>query len=153
MNYPAPSHLTGVVTETTNETLAKVQKDYGGNTTAFLFNTKFTGIIRTWSEEYDSYGGTIWGLDTGGNKILLFDSSRHGYDALMELTHDENLSITKSKDLDQATSIVMAFQYNGEEEEYVEGGQSKFKQDYFGWVAIYLELNGKLQLIFDYECA
>jgi hypothetical protein len=153
MIYPEPSYLSGLVTRVNNETLIKIQKNYGINTTAFKFNNKFTGLIQTWLDKFDTYGGTVWGIDTTGNKILLFDQFRHGYDALMGLNEQENLDSTKFIDLPQPMEIIMAFQYNGEEEEYLEDGSSKFKQDYFGWVVIYKMLDGKIQEFLSYECA
>lgn len=153
MNYPEPSYLKELVTKVSGDILTKIQKNYGNNTTAFKFNSKFTSLIQTWIDEFNTYGGTIWGIDTTGKKILMFDQFRHGYDALMGLKEEENLDSTKSIALSQLTEIVIAFQYNGDEEEYLEDGTSKFKQDYFGWVVIFEQREDKLRELLSYECA
>ena len=153
MAYPPPSYLTGHVASVNQKTLSEIQKNYGTNTTAFKFNTKFNSLIQTWLKEFDHYGGTIWGIDPTGNKVLLFDQFRHGYNAMMKLNEKEDLDSTKSSALPQQTEIIIAFQYSGDEDEYLEQGSSKFKEDYFGWVVIYKMVDNKLEEVFNYECA
>lgn len=153
INYPEPSHLIGFVTPAKQETLFEIQKNYGDNTTAFKFDVMFDSLMKTWLEEFDLYGGTVWGIDKTGNKHLLFDQFRHGYDAMMRLNQEEDLNSTKLIVLPQPTEIVIAFQYSGDEDEYLERGTSKFKQDYFGWVVIYKKVDNKLEEVYSYECA
>jgi hypothetical protein len=93
------------------------------------------------------------GIDTTGNKVLLFDQFIHGYNAMMSLNDEEDLDSTKSIDLPQSTEIIIAFQYSGVEDEYLEDGSSKFKQDYFCWVVIYKKGDKKLEELLSYECA
>ena len=153
MNYPPPSYLTGLVTAVGQETLSEIQKNYGANTTAFKFNSKFNSLIQTWLQEFGHHGGTVWGIDTIGNKVLLFDQFSHGYNAMMKLNEEEDLESTKSIALPQQTEIIIAFQYSGDEDEYLERGASKFKQDYFGWIVIYKKNDNKLEEFLNYECA
>lgn len=153
MNYPPPSYLTGVVSSVSQKNLSEIQKEYGDNTTAFKFNTKFNSLIQTWLEVFGHFGGIVWGIDTAGNKVILFDQVKHGYDAMMKLNEEEDLDNTKSLDLPRATEIIIAFQYSGDEDEYLENGTSKFKQDYFGWVVLYKKIDNKLEKLFEYECA
>ena len=86
MIYPAPSYLTGLLTAAPGKILSAIQNSYGDNTTAFTFDKKFTGLIKTWLAEYDDYGGTVWGLDADGQRILFFDQSKHGYNAVIDQT-------------------------------------------------------------------
>jgi hypothetical protein len=153
MNYSPPTYLKGLVSEVSQQTLSEIQKSYGTNTTAFKFNNNFTRLVQTWLEESAHYGGTVWGSGTTGNKVLLFDQFRHGYNAMMKLNKEEDLTNIKSIDLREPTEIIIAFQYSGDEDEYLERGVSKFKQDYFGWVVIYKKVNDKLEEFFNYECA
>ena len=153
MNYPAPSHLTVLVTAVSQETLSEIQKNYGDNSTAFKFGTKFNRLIQTWLEEFEHYGGTVWGIDTRGNKVLLFYQFRHGYNAMMKLNEEEDLDNTKTIELPQPTEIIIAFQYSGDEDEYLKNGTSKFKQDYFHWIIIYKKAANKLEEILSYQCA
>ena len=153
MAYPPPSYLTGIASSVNQKTLVEIQKEYGKNTSAFRFNTKFNSLIQTWLEKLQHYGGTVWGIDTTGKKILLFDQYRHGYDAMMKLNKEEDLDSTKLLDFSQFTEVIIAFQYSGDEDEYLTRGTSKFKQDYFGWVVIYKIVNNKLEKLFEYECA
>jgi hypothetical protein len=153
MIHPPPSYLTGLVTAVNQHTLSEVQKNYGTNTTVFMLNTKFNGLIQTWLEEFGHYGGTVWAVETTGNKVLLFDQFRHGYNAMMKLNEQEDLDSTKSITLPQQTEIIIAFQYSGDEDEYLERGASKFKQDYFSWVVIYKKIDNKLEEFLNYECA
>jgi hypothetical protein len=153
MTYPAPSYLDGLVSDVSPEILSLVHENYGDNTTAFKFNVKFNGLVQTWLNEYNDYGGTLWGINLTGNKILLFDQFRHGYSGLMGLNEEEDFNSTKSISFPQATEIITAFQYSGDENEYVSDGTSKFEQDYFGWIVIY-KLNGDvLEELINYECA
>jgi hypothetical protein len=49
--------------------------------------------------------------------------------------------------------LIVAFQYSGDENEYVLDGTSKFEQDYFGWIVIYKMTGAKLEELISYECA
>jgi len=95
----------------------------------------------------------MWGIDTTGNKFILFDQYRHGYNALMKLNEEEDLENTKAIDLPQRTEIIIAFQYSDVLDEYLKEGASKFKQDYFDWVVIYKKVDNKLEELLNYECA
>jgi hypothetical protein len=153
MIYPAPSYLSGLVSEVSPEILSVVQENYGTNTTAFKFNSKFNGLVQTWLNEHDDYGGTLWGISLTGNKILLFDQSRHGYNGVMGLNEEEDFTSTKSISFLQATEIIIAFQYDGDENEYVLDGKSKFEQDYFGWIVVYKVTGTTLEELLNYECS
>ena len=153
LNYPPPSYLTGHVSSASSEDLSEIQNEYGKNTTAFKFNTKFNRLIQTWLEEFKHLGGTMWGVDTTGNKVLLFDQYRHGYNALMKLNEEEDLENIKAIDLPPGTEIIIAFQYSDVLDEYLARGTSKFKQDYFDWVVIYKKVDNKLEVLLKYECA
>lgn len=153
MNYPPPSYLTGLVSDVSSVILSEIQKEYGDNTTAFKFNLKFDSLVQTWLQQFQHYGGTFWGIDATGNRLLLFDQFKHGYNAMMKLNEAEDLHNTKSTALRQQTEIFIAFQYSGDEVEYLERGASKFKQDYFGWVVIYKMVDNKLEEVMNYECA
>jgi hypothetical protein len=153
MIYPPPSYLNGLVSEVGPEILSVVQENYGDNTTAFKFNSKFNGLVQTWIDDYNDYGGTLWGINLTGNKVLLFDQFQHGYNGVMGLNEEEDFNSTKSISLPEATEIIIAFQYSGDENEYVLDGASKFKQDYFGWIVIYKMRGGVLEELTNYECA
>ena len=153
MIYPAPSFLTGITTDLSNQTLSQIQENYGDNTSAFKLTAKFTGLVQTWIDEFKEHGGTIWGIDSKGTRTIIFDQSKHGYNGLMQLNPEENLNSTKSIDLPKGTEIVIAFQYGGDEADYLNDGSSKYEQDYFTWVIIYKYLDNKLEEVFTYECA
>ena len=153
MIYPPPSYLTGLVTEVNESILLEIQKVYGDHTTAFKFNTNFTSLIQTWIEEYNEYGGTIWGVEKANNQIKIFDQFKNGYNGVMAINEEEDLTSTKSFDLINGTKIIIAFQYGGDEEEYLEDGTSKFEQDYFSWVIVYKYVDNKLDELLSYECA
>ena|SRR5205085_6548993 len=153
MIYSAPSYLTGLVTEVKNEILAEIQKNYGNNTTSFKLNQKLTGLIVSWNEEFDEYGGRVWGTETNGNKLLLFDQLKHGYNGAMKLNEEDDTHSTKSIEFADGTEVILAFQYSGDEEEYLEEGASKLEQDYFGWIAIYTYEDNRLEEIISFECA
>ena len=127
MIYPAPSYLTELVTEVNDQTLLKIQEEYGDHTTAFKFNTNFTHLVQTWIKEYDEYGGTIFGLDKANNQTTIFDQFKYGYNGVMKINEEEDLNSTKSSDLISGTEIIIAFQYSGDEAEYLEDGTSKFE--------------------------
>ena len=153
LNYPPPSYLTGLVSAVSEKDLSEIQNEYGKNTTVFKFNSRFNKLIQTWLKEFKHLGGTMWGVDTTGNKVLLFDQYRHGYNALMKLNDEEDLENTKAIDLPRATEIIIAFQYSNVLDEYLARGTSKFKQDYFDWVVIYKKVDNKLEELLNYECA
>ena len=153
MIYAAPSYLTGLVTEVNEPILLEIQKEYGDHTTAFKFNTNFTNLVQTWIDEYDEYGGTILGVDKTNNQTTIFDQFKNGYNGVMEINEEENLTSTKSIDLANGTEIIIAFQYSGDEAEYLEDGTSKFEQDYFSWVIVYKYVDNKLEELLSYECA
>ena len=96
MIYPAPSYLTGLVTEVNNQILLEIQKEYGDNTTAFKFNPIFTSLVQTWDEEYNHYGGTIFGIDKTNNRTVVFDQFKHGYNGVMAINEKEDLTSTKN---------------------------------------------------------
>jgi hypothetical protein len=153
MTYPVPTYLKGIVTEVNEPILLEIQKEYGENTTAFKFNINFTTLAQTWNEEFAEYGGTIFGIDKANNQTTMFDQFRNGYNGVMEINEEEDLTSTKSIDLIRGTEIIIAFQYSGDEAEYLEDGTSKFEQDYFSWVIIYKYLENKLEEVVSYECA
>jgi hypothetical protein len=153
MTYPVPTYLKGIVTEVNEPILLEIQKEYGENTTAFKFNINFTTLAQTWNEEFAEYGGTIFGIDKANNQTTIFDQFRNGYNGVMEINEEEDLTSTKSIDLIRGTEIIIAFQYSGDEAEYLEDGTSKFEQDYFSWVIIYKYLENKLEEVVSYECA
>ena len=153
MTYPVPTYLKELVTEVNEPILLEIQKEYGDNTTAFKFNTNFTTLTQTWIEEFDEYGGTIWGLDKANNQTTIFDQFKSGYNGVMEINEEEDLNSTKSIDLVSGTEIIIAFQYGGDEAEYLEDGTSKFEQDYFSWVIVYKYVDNKLEEVLSYECA
>lgn len=152
MIYPAPSYLIGQVTEVNKTILTEIQKEYGNNTTAFQFDTQFKMLVRTWDTEYNEFGNTVFGIDTGNNKISIFDPSRNGFDGVFGQHEQEDLLSTKNIDLSKDTKIIVAFQYNGDESENIEDGNSKFEQDYFGWFVIYKFADNKIEEIFSCEC-
>ena len=153
MIYPPPSYLTGLVTEVNETILLEIQKEYGDNTTAFKFNTNFTSLVQTWIEEYDEYGGTILGVDKANNQTIIFDQFKYGYNGLMEINEEEDLTSAKSIDLINGTDIIIALQYSGDEADYLEDGKSKFEQDYFSWIIVYKYFDNKLEEVLSYECA
>jgi hypothetical protein len=153
MIYSHPAHLNGLVTEADKATLSEIQKEYGESTTAFKFDNKFQNLVLSYDAESDEYGGRVWGVDTTGTKLLLFDQFKHGYNGVMELNEEDDISTTKTIDFFEATDVVIAFQYSGDEEEYLEDGTSKLEQDYFGWVSIYKQADNQLEEIISFECA
>ncbi len=153
MIYPPPLYLTEFVEEIDDQIFSQIQESYGNYTTAFKFRTLFKSVIQTWVVEFGAPGGTIWGIDRIGNQIAIFDQSKYGYNGQMGLNEPEDLNSTGKIDLDTETEIIIAFQYGGDEEDYVKDGASKFKQDYFDWVIVYKFSNNKLEEIFGYECA
>ena len=153
MIYPVPTYLKGLVTEVNEPILLEIQTEYGENTTAFKFNINFTTLTQTWNEEFAEYGGTIFGIDKANNQTTIFDQFRNGYNGVMEVNEEENLNSTKSIDLISGTEIIIAFQYSGDEAEYLEDGTSKFEKDYFSWVIIYKYLDNKIEEVLSYECA
>jgi hypothetical protein len=153
MIYPAPSHLAGIATEVSKQVLSEIQESYGDNTTAFKLSPEFTSLSQTWVEKEQSHGGTIWGTDSKGNRTIIFDPSKHGYNGVMQLNPEENLDSIKSVDLPAGAEIIVAFQYGGDEADFTEDGPSKYAQDYFGWVIVYRYLDNKLEEVLSYECS
>lgn len=153
MIYPPPSFLTGLVTEVSNEIHSRIQENYGDNTTAYKFNINFKSLVQTWIEEFNEYGGTIWGVDQTGNRTTIFDQFKHGYNGIMKINEAEDLNSTRSIVLISGTEVIIAFQYSGDEADYLETGSSKFEQDYFNWVVVYKYFENKLEEILSYECA
>jgi len=153
MNYQPPSYLTGLVTDVSKELLVKVQRNYGDGTTAFKLNGRFKACVQTWEPAYNCTGGTFWGIDTYDNKLLLFSQAKHGYNGVMQLNEAEDETQTQTFNFLIPAELVIAFQYSGDEEQYIEEGTSKYKQDYFGWIAIYTLINNNLKEILSYECA
>jgi hypothetical protein len=153
MIHPPPSYLTGLMTEVSDKLLLETQKEYGTHSTAFKFNDKFVRLVRTWIEEYEEYGGTIFGIDKENNQTTIFDQSKNGYNGVMEINEEEDLTSTKSIDLPPGTEIIIAFQYGGDEAEYMEDGYSEFEQDYFGWVVVYKHFDDRLEEVLSYECS
>jgi len=152
MLYPAPSYLTGQVTEVNESVLLEIQKKYGDNTTAFQFNRLFKMLVRTWNTEYDEFGNTVFGLDTTNNKFPIFDPSQNGYNGIFGHNEQEDFTSTKNILLSKNCEIIVALQYNGDESENIEAGSSKLEQDYFGWFAIYKFVDNKLEELFNCEC-
>ena len=152
MIYPAPLYLTGLVAEVNEQILLEIQKEYGDNTTAFKFIDNFIGLVQTWITEYDQYGGTIFGVDKTNKQTTIFDQFKNGYNGVMEINEEEDLTSTKRIDLISETEIIIAFQYSGDEAEYLEDGTSKFEQDYFSWVIVYKYVDN-LEEVLSYECA
>jgi hypothetical protein len=153
MIYPAPSYLRGLVTEVSPATLPKIKTDYGDNTTAFKFNNMFTALILSWNEEYEEYGGRVWGVETTGNKLLIFDQVKHGYNGVMQLNEEDDIGSIKTIEFTEPSEVIVVFQYSGDEADYLEEGTSKFEQDYFGWIAIYKHTDNKTKEIISFECA
>jgi hypothetical protein len=152
MIYPAPSYLSGQVTDVIERILLEIQKEYGDNTTAFQFDRQFKMLVRTWNTEYGEYGNTVFGLDTDNNRFPIFDPSQNGYDGIFGHIEQEDLTSTKNMDVSKDTKIIVAFQYEGDESESIEEGNSKFVQDYFGSFVIYKFADNKLEEIFSCEC-
>ena len=71
----------------------------------------------------------------------------------MELNEEDNISSVKTIDLSKVSDVIIAFQYSGDEAEYIADGISKFEQDYFGWAAIYKQVDNRLEEITSFECA
>jgi hypothetical protein len=153
MIYQAPTYLTGLVTEVNNTLLFEIQKKYGDYITAFIFKTKFIKLERTWKDEYKEFGGAILGFDKENREIIIFNPTIHGYEGMFGLSTKEDLSKTKNIETNLEIEVVIAFQYSGDEAEYIEEGASKFEQDYFGTVAVYKYIDSKLTEILNYECA
>ena len=148
-----PSYLTVLTTALDKATLLKIQKHFGENTTAFKFNSKFKSLMLSWKKESDEYGGRVWGINSTGGKVILFDQVQHGYNGVMQLNEEDNIGTMKSVDFSETTDIVIAFQYSGDEAEYISEGSSQFEQDYFSSVAIYKYVNNQLEEIISFECA
>jgi hypothetical protein len=153
MLYPAPSHLANITTEVNKDILSHIQESYGDNTTAFKLIPKFVSLSQTWVEEEQAHGSTIWATDSKGNRTIIFDPSKHGYNGVMQLNQEENLDSVKSVDLPNGAEIIVAFQYGGDEAGFTEDGPSKYPQDYFGWVIVYKYLGNKLEEVLSYECS
>jgi hypothetical protein len=153
MLFPPPTYLTSLVAKASGEILTEIQNNYGSNTTAFKFNGIFSSLIQTWNEAFEEFGGVVWSIDEAGNKLLLFDQHKHGYNAMMQLTSEEDINSVKPIKFRPPTELIIAFQYSGDEAEYLEDGTSKLVQDYFGWVVLYKYLDGKLEELFSYECS
>ena len=151
MIYPEPSYLSGMVTAADKAQLSKAQKEYGSRVTAFRFNNPFSSLDFAWN---DAYEGKVWGVEASGNKILLFDHDLHGYDGVHGHYDIQPATSVQSMDFSEPTHIVIAFQYSGDEKEYVaDGGPSEFEQDYFGWVAIYQQNRDGLEEVVNFECS
>src|SRR4051812_8266652 len=120
MIYPPPSYLTGLVIEVSAPIVLEIQKEFGDHTTAFKFNINFNNLVHTWNDEYDEHGGTIWGVDKANNQTPIFDQFKNGYNGVMEINEEEDLTSTKSIDLISGAEIVVAFQYGGDEADYLE---------------------------------
>jgi hypothetical protein len=148
-----PSYLKELVKAVDDKILMEIQNEYGEYSTAFKFNIKFKKIIRTWLNEYNEYGLTVWGINSKDEKIMFFDPTENGYNGLMELNGEENLTIIKTIDFDKEIEIIIVFQYSGEENEYAEEGKSKYEEDYFDWIIIYTYDGNDLKEIINIECA
>jgi len=153
MIYTAPSYLKELVTEVDNNILNEVQKEYGTYSTAFKFNKKFKSLMRNWNKEFNEYGTTIWGINENNEKITIFDPAKNGYDGVMGLNEAQDINTIKTINFENDVEIIVAFQYSGDEEEYLEDENSIFEEDIFGWIAIYKYENGNLEEITNIECA
>jgi len=151
--YSPPSYLVNIVTAVENDILVQIQKEYGENVTAFKFRNEFINIIYSWYNEYDCPAGNVWLVDREGNKITIFDQFLHGYNGVMKLNQANNTNSTKTDNLSNETSVVIAFQYSGDEKEFVTFGPSKNESDYFDWVIVYKNFDKQLEEILNYECA
>lgn len=153
MIHPMPSYLRNLVTEVNEEILSRIQGEYGHYTTAFIFNTAFKRLIRTWIPDYNTFGSTLRGINSNDEKISLFNPSENGYNGLFDIDDEENLSLTQQTEFGGEYELIIAFQYSGEEAEYALEGKSPFEEDYFDWLVVYTLFENILDKIIDIECA
>lgn len=152
MIHCAPSYIKEIAQEADTDTLEAVQKAYGDDSTAFMLNAQFKQVLRTWSEEYNEYGETFWGITNANEKIKLFDPFENGYNGQYHLSEKEDDTITRTVDL-KYDRLVLAFQYSGDEDSFTVDGNSKLPEDYFEWIAIYQYGNNHLEEIENIECS
>lgn len=152
-SHSPPTYLVDIVTAVEYDTLIQIRKRYGENVTAFKFRNDFVNIIYSWYNEYDCPAGNVWLVDREVNKITIFDQFLHGYNGVMKLNQANNITSTKTDNLTIGTCVVIAFQYSGDEKEFVTSGPSKKESDYFDWIIIYKDIDSQLEEILNYECA
>ncbi len=152
----APSYLTKYLVACEMETKKEIQAEYGEYTNVFKINLDVKKIELTWNKMYDCEEGSIYAIDENGQQVLLFSADLHGYNGQFELYELEtNVEVRELslKECETGNEIVLAFQYSGDEEEYVSEGKSDKIEDYFGWIVIYQKCDTKLIKIFEFECA
>jgi hypothetical protein len=156
-NYP--SHIEKIAIQCEDEIKKEIQNEYGDHTNVWKVNTKLKGIFISWDLEYDCPNGAVWGIDESGNKVILFDVEKHGYEGqfgIAEVGEDiEERELEFEKGTDKH-EFYLACQYCSEDEayaEYIQEGKSKNQADYFEYVIIYSKLGRKLNKIIEFECA
>ncbi|MDE5418592.1 hypothetical protein L3049_11295 [Labilibaculum sp. DW002] len=154
--YPAPSHLKNIVKNSDHSIRTKVFKEYGEYTTVFCLDLSVSQLKANWLEEYESIGGVLMVKNHANIKTLIFDSSKHGYNGQFDLEEPPNNKTMKEISLTGSLSektLILAFQYGGDEKDYAEENNSEFPEDYFDWFSVYELVNGKLLKVYEYECA
>jgi len=131
-------------------------EEYGDYISVFLLNGYIKNIKGDWSNQYNTYVNRIMVTLDDATEYMVHDSTQHGYNGKLGIADTE---ISNSQKViaefanNEKTSIIMAFQYGGDEGEYANENNDKNPQDYFDWVVIYsLNSNGLNKLI-EFECA
>jgi hypothetical protein len=158
VHYPKPGYLAGLVKPVGDrDVLAQIRQEYGGNVTVFSAGA-FARLTQGWSDEYDEAAGIVHGVRHCGEKVLLFDSRLHGYNAVMNLDEPTDGAFSeKTTDLPAGAEDLLVFQYSGDEFETPEENasaehpSSPGAQDRFSWIALYILSGGGLALYEDFE--
>ena len=133
--------------------MAEIQKAYGENVTVFEFRDNFTSIVYSWNDEYRCPMGRVWVVNKNSERTSIFDQALNGYNGVFHLNQEDTSNSVQSMNFAEGDSIVIAFQYSGDEAEFANAGPSKDPADYFDWVIIYRYSKNTLQEILNYECA
>ena len=154
--YPAPSHLKNIVKDSNSSIKKEVYSEYGDYTTVFCLDSPVLKLVVNWIEEYEENGGFLMVEDHQNRKTLIFDSSKHGYNGLFDIEESPETKIMKEITLTESQNeitLILAFQYGGDEKEYAEETNSNSPEDYFDWFIVYELVDGKLSKVYEYECA
>lgn len=154
--YAAPSHLKNLVSEVDLLIKSQVFEEYGDYTTVFCLDFPVLKLEVNWIEEYEENGGFLMVQDHQNRKTLIFDSSKHGYNGLFDIEESPDTKIMKEINLTESQNektLILAFQYGGDEKEYAEENNSDATEDYFDWFIVYELVEGRLLKVYEYECA
>jgi hypothetical protein len=148
--YPAPSYLANATEALDNAILAANKKEFRENQSAFSFQKTFVNLLQT--NAYTENAGIISGIDEKGNHQVIFNHSQHGFAGLMGNIELPASHASIHRKLAPHSSIIISFQYKGDEEDFTADIPGKIAADFFRWVRIYQYEGKQLKQLFSYDC-